>query len=231
MRRTILLPLIAVAVIGALLRPRLRNWGATAEERAMPMPGDDLIPGDGGASTMAIDIAAPPSAVWPWLAQMGNDRAGWYSWDRLDNGGEPSAQTIHPEWTTIAKGDRLVSMPGRSWFDVAHVEVDRSLVLRAPMDLLGRPYDATGPRPQRYMDSRWEFLLLPVDDGRATRLLVRSSGTGAPQALLTPVNLAFGHPAHLIMQTHQLGQLQRRCEAAAGPAPAAAPAPAALVNS
>jgi len=213
MLRRALPVLLGVALVAALLaRPRLRNWGATPEEIAMPFPGDGLVPGESGLSTMAVTIAAPPAAVWPWLAQMGNGRAGWYSWDRLDNGGTPSATRIHPEWTAIAEGDRLVSMPERSWFDVAHVEVDRSLVLRASLDLQGRPYDPAGARPRRYSDSRWEFLLLPVDGGSGTRLLTRAPGTGAPRTVTTLMNLAFGHPAHVIMQTRQLGQLKRRCE-------------------
>jgi len=214
MLRRALPVLLGVAALAAALlaRPRLRNWGATPAEIAMTFPGDGLVPGEGGLSTMAVTIAAPPAAVWPWLAQMGNGRAGWYSWDRLDNGGTPSATRIHPEWTAIAEGDRLVSMPERSWFDVAHVEVDRSLVLRASLDLRGRPYDPAGPRPRRYSDSRWEFLLLPLDGGSRTRLLTRAAGTGAPRGLTTLMNLAFGHPAHVIMQTRQLGQLRRRCE-------------------
>src|ERR1035438_7827126 len=44
-----------------------------------------------------VTIEAPSDQVWPWLVQMGGDRGGWYSWDRLDNGGRPSAQEVHPE--------------------------------------------------------------------------------------------------------------------------------------
>jgi hypothetical protein len=32
---------------------------------------------------------------------MGTYRAGWYSWDRLDNWGRSSAECIHPEWQEI----------------------------------------------------------------------------------------------------------------------------------
>lgn len=71
-----------------------RSWGATHEALAGPFPGADLIPGGKRGRTMAVTIDAPPSAVWPWLVQMGCDRAGWYSWGRLDNGGRPSADRI-----------------------------------------------------------------------------------------------------------------------------------------
>ena len=54
---------------------------------------------------MAVTIDAPPDQVWPWLVQLGGDRGGWYSWDRLDNGGRPSAHEVHPEWQDLALGD------------------------------------------------------------------------------------------------------------------------------
>jgi len=59
----------------------------------IPLPGDELLRGARFESTHAIDIAAPPSRVWPWLVQMGRRRAGWYSWDLFENGGECSART------------------------------------------------------------------------------------------------------------------------------------------
>ena len=56
---------------------------------------------------MATTIAAPPERVWPWLVQMGCDRAGFYSFDRLDNGGRPSADRIHTHWQKLREGDRV----------------------------------------------------------------------------------------------------------------------------
>lgn len=68
---------------------------------------------------MAVTIDAPLSEVWPWVVQMGCDRAGWYSWDRLDNGGVPSAERLNPGWQSIAVGDHLASTPsGSAWFEV-----------------------------------------------------------------------------------------------------------------
>ena len=88
----------AAAGVGALAfsRRKLRNIGATRAERRSILPGDELVPGASSRSTMAVTIDMPPSDVWPWLVQMGCDRAGFYSWDRLDNGGRPSATEIHP---------------------------------------------------------------------------------------------------------------------------------------
>ena len=58
------------------------------------------------------DIAAPPERVWPWRVQMGAGRAGWYSYDRIDNGGRPSADRIVPELQRLAVGDVMPAVPG-----------------------------------------------------------------------------------------------------------------------
>lgn len=75
---------------------RSDHWGATAEEVAARLPGDDWLEGGPPARvrmTRGTWIEAPPERVWPWIAQMGRG-AGWYSYDRLDNGGRPSARHI-----------------------------------------------------------------------------------------------------------------------------------------
>ena len=79
-----------------------RRVHAPAAVAQTPFPGAELIPGGRRGATMAVTIDAPPARVWPWLLQMGCDRAGWYSWDRLDNAGRPSAEHIIPEWQTLA---------------------------------------------------------------------------------------------------------------------------------
>jgi hypothetical protein len=75
-------------------RPRLLTWGATPDEAGQTYAGDGLVPDPDGGATMATTLRAPPERVWPWLVQMGCDRGGWYSWDWLDNNGEPSAESI-----------------------------------------------------------------------------------------------------------------------------------------
>jgi hypothetical protein len=204
--------LLGAGVLGALAaRPALRNWGATVDDRTRILPGDGLVPDERGISTMAIGIPAPAAAVWPWLAQMGTDRGGWYSFDHLDNGGHPSARELDPRWTHIQEGDRMTTVPDRSWFDVVHVEPDRSLVLRASLDLLGRPYDPRAGRPRGFVDARWEFFLDAKDEG-TTRLIVRSGAAGGPRPLTDIIDYVFWHPAHVAMQVRQLRQLRRRAE-------------------
>lgn len=105
----------------------------------------------------------------------------------------------------------MVTVPGRSWFDVAHVEPGRSLVLRASLDLRGRPFDPRDERPRGFVDSRWEFFLDSPGDG-TTRLLVRSGSASGPRPWSDIIDLVFWHPAHVIMQIRQLRQIKSRVE-------------------
>jgi hypothetical protein len=198
-----------------LLRPRMNSFGATRDEAVRPLPGDDLVPGAHNRSTVATTLGAPPSEVWPWLVQMGCDRAGFYSWDRLDNGGRPSADRIHPEWQDLRPGGRILSVPsGGSWFEVPILETERALVLRATLTLKGKPFDPAGPRPRGWTDSTWAFFLEPR--ANATRLIVRAQGTGSPRALTDLASWLFWEPAHLVMQAKQFANLKARVESYAG---------------
>jgi proline iminopeptidase len=204
------LSLIAGYALG--VRPHMLRWGATDEELRRPYPGADLVPGGKRGATMATTIEAAPARVWPWLAQMGCDRAGWYSWDRLDNGGVASAERIHPEWQAIAVGQRLSSSPsGKTWFQVAALEPERFLALRASYDTRGRPFDPAGPRPRGYSDSVWCFLLTRATGDR-TRLVVSGYASARPRWLQAIQNFLFWEPSHWIMQTRQFANLRRRAE-------------------
>jgi hypothetical protein len=193
---------------------------ATRAERREPLPGDALVADPLLDVTHAIDVAAPPERVWPWLAQMGAGRAGWYSWDRLDNGGTRSADRLVPELQRIAPGDVLPAVPGANdVFAVARAEPPRAL-------LLGWPAPGGAQRVT------WEFALRPV--ARGTRLIVRgrmsalaldaareAPGTAEPIAsrierslmrLPRPLFRAAGTLIHRIMEARQLRGIKRRAE-------------------
>ncbi|MFI6010042.1 hypothetical protein ACIBAG_14665 [Streptomyces sp. NPDC051243] len=202
----------ALTLYGIFLRPRVLRWGATDEEAGHSYPGDELIPDPDGSSTMATTLPVPPEGVWPWLQQMGCNRGGWYSWDRLDNGGHPSAERIVPQWQRLEQGQHLDSVPsGEVWFTVAVLELGRTLVLRSQTTLpSGRPFDRLDePPPRAYADSIWGFHLRPAPGGR-TRLVVRARGRSRPRPLTRPMDLLFWEPAHLIMQARQFHNLRTR---------------------
>jgi hypothetical protein len=94
-----------------LSRRRHLRWGATEEEVASAMPGDELITGAQYVCTRAVTIDAPPEAVWPWLVQVGCLRAGFYANDLLDNLGHPSARRILPEFQSLEVGQWVPMAP------------------------------------------------------------------------------------------------------------------------
>ena len=212
MKRAVLAGVGLAAAFAA--RSMARNAGATCEERRRPLPGDEVVPDARGSSTMATTIEAPPEAVWPWLVQMGCGRAGWYSWDRLDNAGVPSADEIHAEWQSLEVGDRLPSAPsGTTWFDVVEVEHEVSLVLRASVDVRRRrSFDPAGKRPRLSSEGTWSFLLKSQDG--ATRLLVRTRGGMHPRPVGVLADVLFWGPAHFVMERRQLRNLKRLAERA-----------------
>lgn len=219
----------ALIGMGLAARQRLLRLGATGDEARRVYPGDELVPDADGQSTMATTLPAPPEQVWPWLVQMGCDRAGWYSWDRADNAGRPSADRLVPQWQDLAEGDRIASTPdGRSWFTVARLDPLRTLVLRADLEVpSGRPFDPSGPLPRAFTEAVWSFHLTGVPDGDgvegdgegATRLVVRTRYRSRPRLLMGTLDLGFWEPAHVIMQTAQFRHLAERVRGTAGADP------------
>ncbi len=157
LRYAVLFVLLLVVLYWVGIRPWMADWGSTAAERQMALPGDDLNPDSTGQSTLALTINAPPNAIWPWLVQVGQDRAGFYSYTWLENllGSDiHNADEIHPEWQHLAVGDawRLVSPDylGGLGKDAASpvllVEPNRALVLGMFGAHVIEPIDALSSR-------------------------------------------------------------------------------------
>jgi hypothetical protein len=139
-----------------LVRRRHLRWGASDEEVAATLLGDDRVADPDYVSTRALTIAAPPERVWPWLVQVGRGRAGFYSDDLLDNGAVPSAHEIDERWQRLEIGQWVPmaeKITPRTAFRVARV--------RAPYELLWRKPDST-----------WAWTLTPTEGG-GTRLVTR----------------------------------------------------------
>jgi hypothetical protein len=109
------------------IRPWHLRWGATDEEVLRSIPGDDQVPHPMLESTRAITIRASAAEIWPWLVQMGYRRAGWYSYDFIDNEGIHVNQII-PELQHLEVGD-VIKTDAEGGFTVAAIDPDRSLVL------------------------------------------------------------------------------------------------------
>ncbi|MCG2797259.1 MAG: hypothetical protein L6367_01840 [Cellulomonas sp.] len=135
--RHVLLPLalLSGAVAGYLrwYRPWQLTWGATPDEVTRTMTGDDLVPHPVFDATHAITIEAPPHEVWPWLVQVGVGRAGWYSYDLLDNLGRPSATQILPQWQDLAVGDVIPMSPdGTQGIEVLALDEPSTMLWGSP---------------------------------------------------------------------------------------------------
>jgi len=195
--------LIYIALVLAI-RPWTIQWGTTAAERAMTLPGDMLVPVAHYRIDHGITINAPTTAVWPWLIQIGQDRGGFYSYSSLENaiGARVSnAERIVPEWQSRRVGDVVRSVPP-NWMGG-----------RFGSDLGWKILELI-PGQAIVLEGWGAFALLSVDDS-TTRLLIRTRGPGLPSIgglILSPVNLLVFEPAHVIMERQMLLGIKKRAE-------------------
>lgn len=117
-----------VAFFHSVYRPWQLSWGATADEVTRPMVGDGLVKYPTFNATRAVTINAAAERIWPWIVQMGYKRAGFYSWDILDNDGIPSAERIIPEYQDLKVGD-LVPLSKETDAEVVDMEPNSRLLL------------------------------------------------------------------------------------------------------
>ena len=180
-----------------------RSVRATSLERTRGLPGDELIHEPIGTLTHAITIRRPTPEVWPWLVQMGaGNRAGWSSYDIVDNGRRESAGRIVPEIQHVAVGTLFPALPGATdGFHVLEIETGCSLVLG------WRPPSGAAPL------MTWAFVLETVG-GCHTRLVVRArAGRGYPFFGLPPwIGMPFFRFGHFVMQRKQLLGIASRVE-------------------
>jgi hypothetical protein len=203
--------LAMLAAAGAVLsspflRRWYRRWGATPEEAARPLPGDELVPRPRLTTTRAISIAAPVQTVWSWLVQIGQGRGGFYSYKSLENlagcsiGNE---DRIVPALQLLQVGDRIELGPaGYPHFTVAAVDRMRSLVLQNRDDeaMVG-----------------WTFVL-ETDASGDTRLIVRDRTDFVPTLWQYLLWRFLSEPIHFVMERKMLLGLKQRAEAVAAQA-------------
>jgi hypothetical protein len=200
----LLRPLVALGAAAPVayalsVRPWMLHWGATAEEIHKPLPWDELAPERASGTTRAVTIDAPDEAVWPWLAQIGQDRGGFYSYEWLENLAGcrmRNADRIHPEWQRRSVGETVPLHP-RAGLKLTRFEPGYALGLEG-----------------------WgTFVLEPIDE-RTTRLIVRSP---APRGWATLASVLLWEIPHFIMERKMLLGIKERAERAASQRPANPP--------
>ena len=155
------IPLFATA---PLYRPWHLRWGATDAEVRAPMPGDNIVRRAQFNSTRAISIAAPPALVWPWIVQLGYRRAGFYTYDLVDNAGQPSADRILEEYQHPAVGDLMPMFKEMRGLAIAYTVT--AFEKNSWLIWTHRPHDGEPP------DSTWTWRLTELPRAR-TRLVTR----------------------------------------------------------
>jgi hypothetical protein len=205
---SLVLALVAAAVATVLLyalaiRPWFLRWGATRAECVKSLSGDNLVPGANSSATRAISIAAPPDRAWPWIAQIGQGRGGFYSYAWLENlfGCEiRNADRIHAEWQDIKVGDPISLHPKMPGIPAAIVEINHALVLG------GRGM------PQHHIPTvSWAFIVEPAGTGRS-RLLVRWRSQTPKTCFDLLFNKYLLEPIHFVMERKMMMGIRDRAE-------------------
>jgi hypothetical protein len=185
------------ALYGVVIGPWQRRWGATDEEVARAMPGDDLVSNPLEVTTRAVTVNAPPADIWPWLVQMGNNRGGLYSYDWIDllihALDRRSVDRVLPEFQDLQVGDVIPYAKG-SDFVVRGLEPDRFLVIQ----LTGKAE----------VVQSWG--LYPVD-AQHTRLALRVQAAIPVTPQLVPALLVLD-PSEGFMVRKQLLGIKQRAE-------------------
>lgn len=200
----------AAYAYAALLRPWHLRWGATDAEVAGALPGDELVADAALLTTRAVTVDAPPEAIWPWLAQLGQAKGGFYSYEQVENllGCQiTNADAVVPEWQQVRPGDLVRMAPSPDAppaYVVASVDPGRSLVLGHHVGL--------SPDPSSAWSDTWQFVIAPLD-GRRSRLIVRTRSDASVAAFTWALE-----PGIFVMEQRMLRGIKERAEglAAAG---------------
>lgn len=197
----ILLSLLAVSVIfvllTALLTPWMDRWGATDEEIAASFPGDELVPAPASFLNRAVTVNASPEEIYPWIVQLGADKAGMYSYTWLEaliNCSQVNADRIHEEWQTLKVGDEMKMCrtdPAPPPYIIAEIEPNRAVVM--------------GHQENGKWVDLWQFVIVPQNDG-TSRLITRTR-TMMVGGLWTVI-----HPGVFIMERGMLLGIKERAE-------------------
>jgi retinol dehydrogenase-14 len=202
---------MVLAFFTPFLRAHRDHWGLSPDLAARPLPGDGLAGPDAYAWTHGIEIDAPAERVWPWVAQIGQGRAGFYSYELLENlvgCAIHNADEVRPEWQTLAVGDGLRLHPDVPPFPVVEVVSGRHFVVGGEMTPPGGAPVEAGSAPR----VSWLFLVEPVDALRC-RFISRfriDPGSDAP-ATLEPWLL---EPIGFVMDRRMLLGVRERAERA-----------------
>jgi hypothetical protein len=186
----------------AVVRPWYLSWGTSPEERRASLPGDEIIATARSQQTRGITINAPADSVWPWLAQLGQDRGGFYSYDILENlvgCNMPTTDVQQPDKQVWQVGDRLWMYPK----DKAGGAGFATLRTFVPGRALGFATRAVGTALSEPEDGSWSMVLVP-ENAHTTRLLIRGRGATGRSLLGSTFDRSIFEPIHFAMERRMM---------------------------
>ena len=196
---SIVLLVILLWIPAVALQPWHSQWGVTNQEANMPLPGDELIAKAAHQATLGVTVTASPEKTWPWLAQLGADRGGLYSYswlERLMFCPIHNADQIIPSFQNPGVGDPVRLCPGDFGpppGTIAAIQPNRAFIFGGRDNV------------KAAWDSTWQFVLVP-QDANHTRLLLRLRS--ANYSLFSAVM----EPAFFLMERRMLQGIQERAE-------------------
>ena len=208
-------------VLRPLLASRYRRWNTTGDEAVRALPGDERVPASLVTQTLALTIKAPPAAVWPWLAQIGQERGGLYSYELLENIARcqmHNADRIVPEWE-LHVGDLVrLGPPGFPVHKVVGLERGHWLLLAGADIQTGAVPELPKPGQGEYINYAWVFFLDARPDG-TTRLITRTRLDYAPRSFALKLIWEWiTDPIGFVMTRKMLLGIKQRAEQPSLPA-------------
>jgi len=210
-----------------LLRPRYARWGASDIEVMQRLPGDERVPAPLLVQTLAVTVAAPAACIWPWLAQIGQERGGLYSYELLENLARcdmHNAERVERAWELQA-GDRVrLGPPGYPVHAVVDLRRNGWLLLSGADPATGQAAPLPQPGQAQYANFSWVFVLDERPDG-TTRLVTRNRLDYAPRTFGMRMMWEWiTDPLGFVMTRRMLLGIKERAERMGGSVQAAPPA-------
>jgi hypothetical protein len=201
---------LVVLAYAVAVRPWMLDWGSTAAERAAVLPGDSIAPAPAKSTTRAITVHAPADEVFPWLAQLGQNRAGFYSFELLEDlaGAEmPRAETLLVGGQDWQPGDMLWMYP----YDKASDYGGAPLVELVPGRALAFGTWNFGTSHDLPPNGSWAFVVDPMSVD-SSRLIVRGRGAAGTGFGWRLFDRAVFEPVHFVMERRMMEGIQRLAE-------------------
>lgn len=206
---------MAAAFLTPFLRAERSRWGLDAQDAHRSYPGDQLVASPRWGWTHAIEIERPCEQVWPWIAQLGADRGGFYSYQWLENVAgcdRRNAEAIHTEWA-LREGDAMRLHPAMPPLAVAGLERGRWFVVHAPADANARA------KGEPWAAVSWLFFIEPLGPGRCRLVSRYRCATSDDLPTRARLGAALVEPIGFAMDRRMLQGVKSRAERAAAKRP------------